>query len=285
MTIRIRLPLSRARMATVATVALLLGIAPGCGKHEPKAPKDKYATLTAVQVYDVAMNRMHKKSYAAARETLQKVLGRSDATPDLIAKVHIALADAYFYDGGILNLAEAQSRYTNFLTFYPNHERADYAQYQLGLCYLKQTANPDRDQDETRKALAELTKVKTNYPNSEYLGPADAKADEARELLAEHEFRIGYFYFRRHSYAGAIQRFREVLNKYPNYSRKDHLYLRLGESLLGTSKDDEGRLYLQKLVAEFPKSRYVGEARSALKQPPVPAQAPQPATPPPGGGL
>jgi len=236
----------------------------------PRTPRDKYAAFTTQQIYDIAVGQSRKKSYATARETLQKVLGRTDATPELIAKVHLALADAYFYDGGILNLAEAQSRYTNFLTFYPNHERADYAQYQLGLCYLKQAASPDRDQDQTRKALNALNKVKTSYPNSEYVGASDQKANEAREILAEHEFRIGRFYFRRRGYVGALERFRTVLGSYPNYSRKDQLYLLLGRSLLAVEKNDEGRLYLEKLVAEYPQSRYASQARDILKQPQTP---------------
>ena len=276
-----RSPRWPALLAAIALMALV-GM-PGCGKHPatapkapsktaPKAPskvpKDKYAGLTAVQVFDIAVAQSRKRSYATARDTLQKVLSRTDATPDLIAKVHLELANAYFYDGGILNLAEAQSRYTNFLTFYPNHDRADYAQYQLGLCYLKQVASPDRDQEQTRKALNELVKVRNIYPNSEYVGAADEKANEAREILAEHDFRIGYFYFRRRSYTGAVERFRSVLESYPGYSRKDRLYLMLGQSLLAMNKRDEGRIYLEKLVAEFPKSRYTQEARDILKQPP-----------------
>ena len=90
---------------------------------------------------------------------------------------------------------------------------------------------------------------------------------KARELLAEHDFRIGYFYFRRKAYTGAVQRLREVLEAYPAYSRKDRLYLLLGQSLVGLKKEDEGRLYLEKLVAEFPTSRYADEARDVLKRP------------------
>jgi outer membrane protein assembly factor BamD len=249
---------------------------PACSARGPQAPrvhkppkpvKDKYAGIPAREIYDLAMRKLKHRSYFGAREILQKVLGRQDATPELVALVHLALADAYFYDGGVLNLAEAQSRYTNFLTFYPNHERADYAQYQLGLCYLKQTASPDRDQGQARKALAELGKVKTNYPSSEFVAAADGQADKARELLAEHDFRIGNFYFRRKAYTGAVRRLRDVLDAYPNYSRKDRLYLILGQSLMGIDKSEEGRLYLEKLLAEFPKSRHAGQARELLRQP------------------
>ena len=251
----------------IGTLLLMLALvaAPaGCAKN---VPKDKHAGLTAVQIYDIAMKQLEKKSYFKARETLQKVLGRADSTPDLVSKVHLALADAYYFDGGVLNLAEALSRYTNFLTFYPNHPRADYAQYQLGLCFLKQTLNPDRDQGQTHRALDELTKVHKSYPNSEYLAMADTKADEARELIAEHDYRIATFYFKKRQYIGAMQRFKDVLEAYPGYSRKDSLYLALGRSLLALDKPDEGCLYLQKLVAEFPDRHEAGAARHLLKDP------------------
>ncbi len=253
-------------LAVVALIAL-----PSCAKNRP--PKDKFAGMSSVEIYQIAQHQLEKKKYAKARDTLQGTLGRTDTTPELVADVHLALADAYFYDGGLLKLAEALSRYTNFLTFYPNHPRADYAQYQLGLCYLEQTLNPDRDQTQTRKALAELIKVESRYPNSEYVDVAYEKVGKARELLAEHDFRIGYFYYKRGSYNGAVERFRGVLEDFPRYSRKDRLYLTLARSLMELEREDEGRLYLQKLVVEFPDSRHADEARILLGEEPVEAAA------------
>lgn len=253
-----------------ALLAGLLGIAlvlPGCAGSGTKAPKDRHAGMTAAQVYAAGMALMEKKSYVRARDVFQKALGRQDVTPDLTSRIHLALADTYFHDGGLINLAEALSRYTNFLTFYPNHERADYAQYQLGLCYLRQAASPDRDQQQTRKALNELSKVETLYPNSEYVPRAFEKSNEARELIAEHDFRIGYFYFRREAWPGAVDRFKEVLESFPNFSRKDEVYLLLGRSLIKVNRPDEARLYLEKLITEFPQSSHAAPARDLLERP------------------
>lgn len=253
------------RWLTAGLAALVLAMTiPACAK---KAPQDRFAGMTAEQIYEIASKQIEKKQYLRARTTLQKALGRSDLTPDLISRVHLALADAYFYDGGVLNLAEALSRYTNFLTFYPNHARADYVQYQLGLCYLKQLLNADRDQAQTKKAIEELVKVRNLYPSSDYAGQAEQKADEAREVLAEHDFRIASFYYKQRAYSGAVQRFRDILESFPNYSRKDRLYLTLGQSLFALDKKDEGRLYLQRLLGEFPDSRYAGEAKQLLAEP------------------
>ena len=260
-----RTRVSGSRLGTIG-LALALAALASCAEKAPRPPKEKFPGMTARQIYEVAYGQIKKKKYSRARDTLQSALGRQDTTPEVTALVHLALADAYFLDGGIINLAEAQSRYTNFVTFYPNHDRADYAQYQIGLCHLKQALNPDRDQSQTRKALLELQKVEDVYPNSAYVDEAFAKADEARERIAEHGFRIGYFYYRKEAFEGAVSRLRVVLEEFPRYSRKDRLYLVLGKSLIALSKEDEGDLYLKKLVAEFPASPYVPEARSLLER-------------------
>lgn len=256
----------RSLKASSVTVLLMAAVvAAGCG--EKKAPRDRFAGMTADEIYQHALKQLENGKEGKARTTLQAALGRTTTTPELIAKVHLGLADAYFYDGGILNLAEALSRYTNFLTFYPNHERVDYVQYQIGLCHLKQVLSPDRDQTQTRRALDEFLKVRGQYPNSPFVAPAEEKANEARELLAESEFRVGQFYFRNEAYEGALDRFRLVLEKYPLYTKKPRLYLLLGRSLLQLDRQDEGRLYLQKLVAEFPDSDAAYEAAVLLEEP------------------
>ena len=263
----VRVSATRALALASATI-LIIGLMAtmGCG-GEKKAPKDPFAGQTAEEIFQHAQRQMEKKNYSRARTTLQAALGRTTTTPDLIAKVHLALADAYFYDGGIINLAEALSRYTNFMTFYPNHERVDYAQYQVALCHLKQVLTPDRDQTQTRRALDEFLKLRGQFPNSQYVAPAEEKANEARELLAESEFRIGQYYFRNEAYEGAVDRFRLVLEQFPLYSKKPKLYLLLGRSLIGLDREEEGKLYLQKLIAEYPDSDAAYEAAVLLEEP------------------
>jgi outer membrane protein assembly factor BamD len=251
--------------ASFLIVALMLMIPSACAARG-SGSKDKMAGMTAQEVYDLGMVAQKKGSWFRSRNIMQRALGKPDATPDLIAKIHLALADAYFFDGGLVNLAEALSRYTNFLTFYPNHPRTDYAQYQLGLCHLRQALNPDRDQAETHKAVFELDMVKRRYPDSEWIDEAEEKADEARERIAEHDYRIGYFYFRQHSWTGAAERFRRLLEDFPKYSRKDRVYLHLGESLINTSRGDEAQLYLNRLISEFPESSAAGDARRLIER-------------------
>jgi outer membrane protein assembly factor BamD len=252
------------RLLAVLLVALALVISPGCKKDLDKVVKDKDASLTPAQIYEKGMTLMKRGHYYRAREVLEKVLGRGNAGPEILGNTNLAIADAYFYDGGVINMAEALSRYTSFLTFYPSHPRADYAQYQLGLCYLRQALSPDKDQSTTRQALDAFRKVEINWPASDFATAAREKADYCRARLADSEARIGYFYMKRKAWPGAIDRFRSALEVYPRYNRRDQIYYSLAQSLRASNKIPEAQIYFQKIVDEFPKSRYAPSARQAL---------------------
>jgi len=259
------MPRARLVAACAAILAAAL-LSAGCKKGPSSRAERRERDMTAQQLYDKGMNYFEHRHYYRARTVLDKALSKPGVTRDLVADINLALADAYFYDGGIINVAEALSRYTSFLTFYPAHPKADYAQYQLGLSYLKQALGPDKDQETTRKALAELQKVARDWPDSEWADKARVKVAEARERLAESEMRVGLFYLKRNAYAGAIDRFKKVLEDYPGYSRIDRSYYMLADALRSNKKRDEALLYYQKVVELFPQSRYVGAAQDAISE-------------------
>jgi len=258
---RIRPDRSSALAIACALVLAAALMSAGC-KKGPNS--DASRSMTAQQIYEKGMALFKGHHYFRARTILDKALSKPGVTRDLVADVNLALADAYYYDGGIINIAEALSRYTSFLTFYPAHARADYAQYQLGLCYLKQALGPDRDQATTRKALDELQKVVKEHPDSEWADKARVKIGEARERLAESEMRVGLFYLKHKAYDGAIDRFRKVLEDYPGYSHLDRAYYELADALKSARKLDEAMLYYKKVLELFPDSRYVSRAQNAI---------------------
>jgi outer membrane protein assembly factor BamD len=253
------------RLLVSGALACAVLLAAGCRKDLDKVPKDKDAGLTAQQLYDKGSTLMKKDRYYQARQTLEKVLGRQNAGSALLADTNLAIADAYYYDGGVINVAEALSRYTSFLTFYPGHPRADYAQYQLGLSYIKQALGPEKDQTTTRQALAAFRKVELNHPTSDFVTAAREKADVCRDRLSEAELRVGLFYMKRKAWQGAADRFRAIIDLHPRYARRDRVYFLLGQALQSQKKQAEAQLYFQKVVDEFPQSRYASQAREALE--------------------
>jgi outer membrane protein assembly factor BamD len=249
------------RLRVVLFGALLAACVAGCGgKNNP-------ATVESDQViYDRAMRQMEKNDYYKARRTLETIVNRGNQDPHLAPLVQLALADSYFGKKGVLTLTDAMSRYSTFLTFYPTHERADYAQYRLALCHLKQVYAPDRDQRETFTALEEFRKVLVQYPDSPYVDLAAEKINDCLELLAEHDYRVGNFYYDQEAYLGAIDRFVDILDDYPRYTRKDRVYYHLSDALIQTARSEEADVYLRKLIEAYPDSKYLKKAQELLKK-------------------
>ena len=217
------------------------------------------------QVYREAVQKIQKKRYYAARSLLQSLQTRIPQDDrSLLPMVQIKLADAFYLDGGILNLGEALGAYRNFLTYYPQREEAAYAQFQVGMSYFGQVLAPDRDQDLTYRAISEFEKVERLYPDSPQVGKARTQILLCRERLAAHEFLIGRYYYQKKSYMAAADRFRVVLDKFPFYSRTDETLYLLGTCLLRTDNPDEARLYLERLVHEFPEGKFTRQAKGML---------------------
>ena len=111
----------------------------------------------------------------------------------------------------------AANEFREFLTFYPTHKRADYAQFKLGMTSFYQMHGPERDQTETHDAIKELADLRRNYPRSELLAEGQARLRDARDRLSQSEYRVGYFYWRSRWYPGAIDRFKAILANDPEF--------------------------------------------------------------------
>jgi len=256
------------------------------------AKRDRYADLSDRQLYELGAKELEKDNYYKARTLFERVVKRGKDDPEISPLVLLGLADSYFGKKGILNLTEATTRYSSFLTFYPTHARADYAQYQLALCHFQQVYAADRDQKETRVALDEFRKVQAQFPESPYVDLAGEKILESYDLLAEHEFRVGTFYHEGGRYLGAIARFLTILDRYPRYVGKDKVYYYLAHSLIRTERPEEGAVYLEKLRETYPDSdwaqkgaRLLRTTGAAAAAPATPASPATPAAPANAGGL
>lgn len=251
-------------MAGVVAVVLLTG----CGSAAKKESPDVKTQLAQAE------ELMANGKYFRARTLLQQILAQGVVDKELNGRTQIALADAYFLDGGTLNLAEALSSYTRFIDFHPLHPRADYVQYQIGMCYFKRVNSADKDQVETHKALEEFRKVAALYPASSFVAEAEARTREARQLLAEHEYVVGRFYAVREAYMAAIDRYKVILDRFPHYSDKPKVYFGLAEALAALGRDEEARAYLKLLIANYPDHEVSPAAADMLRK--LERKSPQP---------
>lgn len=243
-------------------VAALL--AAGC------AGKDKDLDLAAFSgrsdrlVWDAGQAALKKKDWLTAREHFRRVV---DGFPnsEFAAQARVALGDTYFREGGTANYILAISEYRQFLTLFPSHAQSDYAQFQVAECFFKQKNGPDRDQTPTRDALDEYERLVVTYPRSTYVEPAKERIAACRFSLARAEYLVGFFYQRtRQAYRSAIARYEALLAQYTDYTHLDEVLFRLVECLVASGRDAEAAPHVKRLVEEYPKSRFVEEARRIL---------------------
>lgn len=253
--------LRRALSVALAAAALLAG---GCAS----AGRDSLPPGTLEPdrfLYERGMQELADHDWMTAREYLTEVFEtytQSRYRPD----AKLGIGDSYLGEGGPDGRVNAISHFSEFLTFYPTHARADYAQYHLALAHFRQMRGAQRDQNETLDAIAEFEAFLTRFPNSSLVPDARAALREAKDRLGDHEFSVGLFYYRINWWTGALARFRELLKADPDYTGRDQVYYYMGETLLKSGHAAEALPYYARLVDEFEESDRLEDAKARVAE-------------------
>lgn len=213
-----------------------------------------------------------KKRYDEGRKYLNFIFETYPNDP-LGRQSLLMVADSYFRQAGTAGYTEARFRYRDYLNRYPGAAQRDYARYQFALCYDKEHEKPDRDQTSTREAIEQYRALMREFPDSIYVSQARERIRQLADLLAEHEFAIGFFYMRKGSAGAALGRFTALEERFPEYSGKDKLFFYTARVLKQLKRDQEAERYLARLIAEFPDSEYAKKARGKNGKAKAPATA------------
>jgi outer membrane protein assembly factor BamD len=215
-------------------------------------------------LFQRAQDAMTRQRWLDARKYFQQIVDnypQSTLRPDS----KLGVGDSYLNEGGEANLVLAENEFREFLQFYPTNMRADYAQYKLAMTHYRRMRAPERDQTESAAAVREFEAFFDRYPNSMLTPEVREKWRDARSRVSEASYKVGLYYYRVKWYAGAIDRFKQVLREDPGYPERDGVYYYLAESLLKTDKKAEAVPYYDRLVKEFDRSEYLDEARKRLE--------------------
>jgi outer membrane protein assembly factor BamD len=157
------------------------------------------------------------KNYKNAIKVFQKVRDLHPFSPYTIL-AELKIADSHYYTK---KYEEALAEYEDFTKLHPRNEVIPYVIYQMGMCHFKRTLSIDRDQTDVLEALQIFERLVNTYPGSEYAAKAKERGRECHEMLAEHEFYVGKFYFKTKHYEAALGRFNDLLNKYPDSNLRE----------------------------------------------------------------
>lgn len=222
-------------------------------------------------LFDRAIHNIERGDYEAARLTLNTLINTYD-TSEYLAKAKLAIADSWFREGGAHGLAQAEAEYKDFILFYPNMEEAAESQFKICDIHFKQMEKADRDNSQGQRAEDECRQVLNQFPNSKFVPQAEQMLRDTQEVLADKEYRTGFFYHEKGSYPAASSRLSFVTQQYPLYSGADEALWLNADSYrhMGDRFEDKEADALTRLVREYPLSPRVNAAKerlTAMKRP------------------
>jgi len=227
----------------------------GCGWFGSK-DEEQFTDQPVEVLYNRALDDLGRQEYKLAAKEFEEV-DRQHPYSVWATKAQIMAAFTYYqsnkYDDAIIAL-------DRFIQLHPGHRDIPYAYYLKGLCYYEQISDVGRDQRITQQALDALSDVAKRFPDSPYARDARIKVELCIDQLAGQEMYVGRYYQKRQLYAGAITRYRTVIERYQTTSQVPEALERLVECYLALGVKQEAKETAAVLGHNFPGSDWYQDA-------------------------
>jgi outer membrane assembly lipoprotein YfiO len=262
-------------IALIALAAVVGACASSSAKKPPTGTPEPDKFL-----YERGTENLGRKRWIVAREYFRQLVD-SYPTSQYRADAKLGIGDTYLGEKSAESYVLAANEFREFLNFYPTHEKAHYAQFQLAMSHFRQMRSAMRDQTETRDAIRELQAYIARYPDKPLIGDARARLRDAKDRLDDWDMGVAEHYFRIKWYPGAVNRLSPLLKSDPEYTRRDAAYYYLAESLIKLKRNAEALPFLERLVKEFEQSEYLAKAQARITElkgslPTAPGKGPDP---------
>jgi outer membrane protein assembly factor BamD len=247
-------------------------------KKRKKVNKSTTADNTAEPdkiLYNRAVDDIKHGRQEVGRLGLQTLI---NTYPDseFLAKAKLGIADSYYKEAGTANMAQAIQGYKDFIVFFPFLPEAAYAQLQVANAHYQQMAKPDRDRSEAKAAEDEYQTFLSKYPKDPLAPKAEQRLRDVQEIIAEGDYRIGYFYYVKGDKRAAAARLTTIAKRYPLYSRSDRVLWMLGDIYEKSEHKEVASLYYGQIVKNYPLSGLAPNAKGKLVAFKVPVPQPDP---------
>lgn len=221
------------------------------------------------ELFVVATREVRKKRFDVGRLLFQTIVTTYPDSPYLPMS-KLAIADSFFLEGSTSGLIQAISAYQDWLTFFPTHPLADRVVLKIAESEMRQIGLPDRDATRAKRAETRLKALLQSYPNTILKTDAEKRLVEVQNNLGTHNLLIANYYYTQSvgqgkgGLKGAQSRYREILDKYPNFGNMDEALFKLANTYLVEEETDQAARYFQRIVRDYPNSDFVEKSKEQL---------------------
>ena len=198
--------------------------------------------------------------YEDAREILEEIKAK-DATQQYATTAKLRIADTYYEDE---LYDDAAIEYDGFLSVHTHHKYAPYAQFRLAMTYFKRMSTIDVSASWAERAMTEFEKLQRRYPRNPYMDITESRINMCRRILAEYEFYVGNFYYKKGSYRAAVSRLDGMLKNYPDSKKESEALYYLGLSYKGLGQREKAVSALTSLIKKYPTMELSTEAKELI---------------------
>ncbi len=230
------------------------------------SPDDKYAKMSAQELYNEAKTSLNAGDYENAISTFEQLEARYPFGK-YAQQAQLEIAYAYYkFDEPDSCISTAD----RFIRNNPGNPHIDYAYYLKGLANYTRGASivdrvgsrdpSDRDTRALRDAFNDFSQLVKKFPDSRYAEDATQRLVYLHNMLAKYEINVAEYYMKRGAWVAAANRAKYVIENYQRTpAAQDALdvlvraYTKMG--LTGLANDARRVLELNKAAASSSQAR------------------------------
>ncbi len=247
-----------------------LGIFGGGGNDEYEELIGSVSPGRDRELFIVATREIRKRNYDVGRLLFQTIITTYPDSPYLPMS-KLAVGDSFFVEGSTSSLIQAIASYQDWLTFFPTHPLSCRVILKVAESEMRQIGLPDRDSTRAKRAETRLKALMQQCPDSFLKGEAETRLKQVQDNLGLHNLLIANYYYnlsvdqKKGGLKGSQSRYREIIDKYPNFGFMDEVLFKLANTYLVEEETDQAARYFQTIVSDYPNSDYVDKAKTQLE--------------------
>tara|TARA_Y100000996_G_scaffold411106_1_gene394640 strand:- start:311 stop:1147 length:837 start_codon:yes stop_codon:yes gene_type:complete len=221
-------------------------------KNKTSVVKEKSLELQVREAYLEGLEELEKGDALFAARKFNEVeilFPQSDLAPKSSLMAAYSYYSQDYYEDCIFELLR-------FLNIYPKDKNLDYAYYLLGIAHYEQIVDEKKDTFTILKAKEYFEYLNLNYPNTEYSIDASFKIELINDILASKELYVGRYYVDKKKWIPAINRFKNVVDKYDTTIYVEEALFRLVEVYYLLGLEEEAKKYAKLLGYNYQSSQW-----------------------------